>query len=381
MRLDWNGPAGRLLLIAIVVVTLSTAAAAQPITFTSGPADWYSPAATEHQAVCCGEVDCSPHMIGDTAVGLLTLRADDDAGAGAATVPFPGGSDRMMVSRNNSALLRSRVYTLFDHAAGAFSLTSQPPAGAPTSTTANLDRLVVGAERVIWNDRLSLEIRLPISSDRAYSFDRLSLQSDSVIGNIGLITKVQLAKTSSYAVAAGVASQIPTGQSISGQYGGASFQVDHDAYYVSPFLAITGAPSEDWFYNGFAQIDFTLEENTVTAFGQSRDYSDQTLLRLSAGGGRWFFRKDHGLLRGMAGIGELHYTATLDDSDAVTLLGTGQAVTLGSTGNSSDVLNLTSGLHIEFKGGSNARVAASVPLRNSQRFHDATLMVQFNIPL
>lgn len=79
---------------------------------------------------------------------------------------------------------------------------------------------------------------------------------------------------------------------------------------------------------------------------------------------------------------ELHYTTALDDSNDVTLIGTGAAVTLGSTGGRSlDVLNLTSGLHLEFQGGTNARVAASVPLDSGQRFSDATLMVQFNVPL
>jgi hypothetical protein len=372
---------GRLLLVVTVVATLPTAASAQVYSFPSGPSDWYGHE-TDSTACLWGDVDCAPRMIGDAGFGLLTVLADDDAGSGTAGVPFAGGSDRLIVARNNSALLRNRFYTIFDHSSGAFSLGSQPPVGSPTSTTAALDRVVVGAEHVFWEGRASIEVRLPISSDRDYSFDRLSLQSDGVIGNVGLVTKVQLAKSPTWALAGGIASQIPTAQGVSGQFGGRSFQVDSNVYCVSPFLALTAAPNSDWFYNGFAQVDFALGDSSVKAFGQSRSYDDPTLLRLNAGGGRWFFRRNHGLLRGMAGMCELHYTTALDDSNDVTLIGTGAAVTLGSTaGRSLDVLNLTSGLHLEFQGGSNARVAASVPLNNGQRFSDATLMVQFNVPL
>lgn len=382
MRTGWGSPTGRLLLIMTVVLTLPAVASAQVYAFPSGPSDWYSADSADGGMCCFGDVDCAPQMIGDAGFGLLTVLADDDAGSGTATVPFAGGSERLIVGRNNSALQRNRFYTIFDHSSGAFAMGSRPPVGPPTSTTADLDRVIIGAEHVIWDGLASFEIRLPFSSDRTYSFDRLSVQNDGIVGNVGLILKVQLAKSANWALAGGIASQIPTGQSISGQFGSTSFQVDSNAYYVSPYLALSGAPTSDWFYNGFAQVDFALGDNTVKAFGQSRSYHDQTLLRLSAGGGRWFFRKDHGFLRGMAGMCELHYTTALDDSDDVTLLGTGAAVALGGTaGDSLDVVNLTSGLHLEFQGGSNARIAASVPLMNGQRFYDATLMVQFDVPL
>jgi hypothetical protein len=57
------------------------------------------------------------------------------------------------------------------------------------------------------------------------------------------------------------------------------------------------------------------------------------------------------------------------------------AQTLSNAAGNQDVLNLTSGLHLELPGNANARVGVNVPLRSDERFHDATLMVQVNIGL
>ena len=176
--------------------------------------------------------------------------------------------------------------------------------------------------------------------------------------------------------------QLPTGGDITGQFDNNAFTIENDAVIVSPFLAFVAAPNSNWFYQGFAQADFAAKGNTFSGLGQSTEFDTQSLLRLS-GGGRWFFRKNHGLLRGLAGLAELHFTTTLEDSDSTTLLNLPMAgaQTLSNAAVRQSVLNLTSGLHLELPGKANARVGVNVPLRDDQRFHDATLMVQVNISL
>ena len=60
---------------------------------------------------------------------------------------------------------------------------------------------------------------------------------------------------------------------------------------------------------------------------------------------------------------------------------TASAQTLSNVDGYQNILNLTSGLHLELPGNANARVGVNVPLRGNERFHDATLMVQVNIGL
>lgn len=319
-------------------------------------------------------------MFGDTFVGLLDVATDNDGVMGGARIPFPGGSNRLVIARNNSALTRDRFYVAYEHTTGAMSASSQ----AASITNASLDRTILGLEKTFFDDQASLEIRLPFAAQRDFRFNRFSIQSDGEFGNVALIGKLQLVKTRHRVISTGIAVQLPTGGDISGEFDGNAFTIENDAVVISPFLAFASASDcSNWFWQGFAQTDYYAKGNTFSGLGQSVEYDGQSLLRLSGGGGRWFFRKNNGLLRGLAGIVELHFTSTLDEADSTTFLNipTASAQTLSNVDGYQNILNLTSGLHLELPGNANARVGVNVPLRGNERFHDATLMVQVNIGL
>tara|TARA_R110002072_G_scaffold179059_1_gene335092 strand:- start:166104 stop:167054 length:951 start_codon:yes stop_codon:yes gene_type:complete len=316
-------------------------------------------------------------MLGDTFVSLLDINTDNDGILSAARIPFPGGSNRLVIARNNSALVRDRFYLAYEHTTGALNASSQ----TTMSNGANLDRTILGLEKVFLDGQASLEVRLPFAAQRDFTFNRFSIQSDGEFGNVGLIGKLQIVKTENKVVSAGIGLQLPTGGDVNGEFDGVIFAIENDAVVVSPFLAFAATPDSNWFYQGFAQTDFIAKGNTFSGLGQSSEFHSQSLLRLSGGGGRWFFRKNHGLLRGLAGLAELHFTTTLEDSDSTTLVSMARAQALSNADGHQSVLNLTSGLHLELPGSANARVGVNVPLRDHQRFHDATLMVQVNIPL
>jgi hypothetical protein len=346
--------------------------------FQSGLPDWVMSTASDvGPSNSWGTVDSTPAMLGDTFVGLLDINTDNDGILSAAQIPFPGGSNRLVIARNNSALVRDRFYVAYEHTTGALNASSQ----TVMSNGANLDRTILGLEKVFWDGQASLEVRLPFAAQRDFTFSRFSIHSDGEFGNVGLIGKLQLVKTENRVVSAGVGLQIPTGGDINGEFDGSVFTIENDAVVISPFLAFAATPDSNWFYQGFAQADFTAKGNTFSGLGQLTEFDSQSLLRLSGGGGRWFFRKNHGLMRGLAGLVELHFTTTLEDSDSTTLVSNASAQTLSNTAGHQSVLNLTSGLHLELPGSANARVGVNVPLRDDQRFHDATLMVQVNIPL
>ncbi len=349
--------------------------------FRPGLPDWVSsPGGDECQQECWGPVDCTPTMFGDTFVGLLDVNTDNDGILGAARIPFPGGSNRLVIARNNSALVRDRFYVAYEHTTGAMSASSQ----STSSTDASLDRTILGLEKAFLDGRASIEVRLPFAAQRDFRFNRFSIQSDGEFGNVGLIGKLQLVKTRNKVFSTGIAILLPTGGDISGEFDGNAFTIENDAIVISPFLAFaSAAEGSDWFWQGFAQTDYYARGNTFSGLGQSVEHDRQSLLRLSGGGGRWFFRKNDGLLRGLAGIAELHFTSTLDEADSATFLNipSASAQTLSNVDGYQNVLNLTSGLHLELPGKANARVGVNVPLRGDERFHDATLMVQVNIPL
>lgn len=347
--------------------------------FHSGQTDWVTTSSTDDSCCsCCGPVDCTPEMFGDTFVGLLDIATDNDGIMSSARIPFPGGSNRLVIANNNSALIQDRFYVTVDHTTGSLSATSQ----GVSNNGASLDRTTLSIEKSFFDGMASLEVRVPFAAERRFTFNRFSIRNDGEFGNVSLIGKLQLSKSACKAVSAGVAVQLPTGGDIIGDYDGSQFTIENDAVYISPFVAFAATPDQNWFYQGFGQLDFAVKGNTLSGAGLSTEYDNQSLLRLSLGGGRWLFRRNCGLFRGLAGIAELHYTSTLEDADTVTQvnpMNISRIQVLTNSRNREDVLNLTSGLHLDLSDNANARVGVNVPLRDDQRFHDATLMVQVNI--
>lgn len=343
--------------------------------FKSGGSDWYSP------QYDCRErpVECTPAMLGDTFVGLPTLNNDNNAVLSGAGIPFPGGSDRTVVATNNSALTRSRAYVVYDHITGALRAS-----GANAAAGTTLDRAVLGLEYALADNAISLEVRVPVGAQRQLSSNDLLIEGGGELGNVSLISKFQLNRTSMAASSAGVAVTLPSADDVTGTIGGDPFRIDNKTILVSPYLAFATAPNENWFTQGFGQVDIAVKESDfVSATGQRGVVENQTLLRLSVGTGYWFFRKDADdccMFRGLAGLAELHYTTPLEDQDSLLFTQAGLTQFLRNSANRDDVVNISSGFHMEFPC-ADARVGVNVPVRQSQRFHDTTLTVQLNFAL
>jgi hypothetical protein len=112
--------------------------------------------------------------------------------------------------------------------------------------------------------------------------------------------------------------------------------------------------------------------------------TDQTLLHVDVGSGYWLYRQPAAtVLTGVAAIGEVHYTATLQDTDFVagarpTIFAPGATLDIRNPANSMNVVNVTTGLHFELFGNSTLRLAGAFPLtQRDDRFFDGELLLQF----
>ena len=122
------------------------------------------------------------------------------------------------------------------------------------------------------------------------------------------------------------------------------FTLKNDNWSMGPFLGFVATPTDRFFAQGFAQVEFPLGSNqfryfedegpkdpvndvplTVngksTPFAQDGHVRDQTLLNVDLGTGYWLVKDPcpDRWLNGLAGILELHYTTTLNDANIVTL--------------------------------------------------------------
>ncbi len=159
-----------------------------------------------------------------------------------------------------------------------------------------------------------------------------------------------------------------------------------------PFIGATWSPNDLFFSHSFVQVDIATGGNEVfmtdPAMGPGPvsigKHTPANLLLVDVGGGVWLFRNPSApYIQGVALIGEIHYTTTLQDADLVNSDATfpspnGQVVIFDPQ-NRRDFLNLTVGLHTDIGPLTSIRVGAVLPLREGpdQPF-DAEVHVSVN---
>lgn len=381
-------------------------------------------------------LSAAPSMIGDTSGGTCgSLQLG--AGKPAAIVGHPTfACSRLNIAENNSALIRDRFYVSYRHfnkASNIGGFLTTPDGGQ--QGTLNIDRITVGLERMI-ADECSLELRVPINRQltSSLSFTRVTSPStgetetfvpiddyDIDLGNIGLILKHELHRSQRLFISGGVAFDFPTSRDVEiknnlvngtfiienpdgsstlvpNQNSDIDAQIQNELLTISPFLAFVASPHENWFVQGFVQVDKPLRNLSVsidatsslpaigippTTISGSEPIEIQSLGRFNLGIGRWFNWKHYSRNRRRVAItSEIHYTTTLEDAVLTEFnLIPGAPPTappiqlsLGNISNRNDVLTNTSGL-IFVADKTTVTTAVGIPLRGGD---DRGFQVEYN---
>jgi hypothetical protein len=321
----------------------------------------------------------SPHMFGDTLRpgGTLSIRAQDPQGQQGPVVDLPlGGASSYNVADNNSAIPLDRVYFLYN---GFFNAVDSSIPGLPAQST-DLHVYRVGLEKTFFDGRWSVDLRMPLISN--YDLRTPGLVTDSgSIGNLSMFLKRLIYQGDNVAVASGLGIGLPTGNDVVVTTLTNRTTIENEAVHLMPYIALTSSLNERWFLQSFSQIDFaTSGNNVVTPQGTAGIFTEQNLLHMDVGLGRWLGQPmGYRYLRGMAGIVELHYTSTIQDSDQVVVNNPGVNQRFQVDANRIDLLNLTSGLHFQLTPAANLRVGAVVPLKSEpDRVFDSEIFVSFN---
>jgi hypothetical protein len=141
-------------------------------------------------------------------------------------------------------------------------------------------------------------------------------------------------------------------------------------------------PSERWFWQGFVQLDVDANGNRARGdvggqhLSQFGVLHDATLLFVDAGVGYTLYERDcpHGMLR-ISPTAEIHYSTTLQDTDAVA----GNGFVVRSATRRFDVLNLTFGTAVVLNERLAIRPALAFPLRDEDdKQFDLEAMLQID---
>ncbi|GAA5508075.1 hypothetical protein [Novipirellula caenicola] len=290
-------------------------------------------------------------------------------------VPGPGVSTRRVkVAENFSPAVRHRAYLNYNFFNDAF------------GGLGDISRYTLGIEHVLLEDLISVEFRLPTAATYG-STQTLGTRQDRnfEIGNFTIIPKAVLLYDRHYIWSAGVGVSVPTADDTRLQSNGQDLLVvENESVHLLPFTGLMYRYSDDLSFQSYVQLDIAANGDpirgnrvgdTLPVLGK---FNDSTLMHLDVAATKSIYRnpnRNSGLIQQALLNTELHYTATLQDTDVVSAGGLRYA-NLASNFN---ILNATTGLHLVLSDKLVVTPAMSIPLRDGldEQF-DYEAMVQIN---
>ena len=330
----------------------------------------------------------APFLLGDSFAPSIQIQTGLSSFHDEPSVLLPqgGGATRAKIAENSAALPMDRVIFNYNHFHNAVDDFDQ---------STNADRFTLGFEKIIFDGLASVDVRLPLTANNDISTATFG-RNGSELGNLSVSLKALLSSDRDSAFVAGMTIDIPTGEGISATLNRDTTPLNivasNDALHLAPFLGFLFAPGDLFTHQGFLQIDVPTNANaiqfsdaspalvTTELLEQTLLYVDYSLSTLIYDAGR-SSRNGHDVRR-ISGLTELHYTTTLEDSDAVLINTALNTFSLTSLGNRLDVLNLTLGLHTVLNNGTQLRFGTVTPLTDDDdRYFDFEVQAQVNIPL
>jgi hypothetical protein len=332
----------------------------------------------------------APNMFGDTLppqVSYMPFKSTPggaDRNISAFNAPLGGGGS-YNISENNTSVPTDRVYFVYKGFFNAASNTVAIGPNGPIQQSVDLHRYLLGFEKTFLDGNASIDVRMPFIS--GLDFQGLGITSDGGnVGNMTMYLKGLLYADDASAFATGLGIGLPTGSDFNVDFpdpgNAGSLTLRNETVTLMPFIASTMSLNDRWFMQSFGQVLFVTSGDTVVNNNQVVGiFNPQNLLQTDVGLGRWLWRdSSRPYFTGLAGVFELHYTSTIQDSDVLNMpQGNPLAGQLVNDANRLDLLNLTSGIHAQLGPMSSLRIGSVVPLRQSpDRVFDSEIQVSFN---
>ncbi len=292
---------------------------------------------------------------------------------GGRPLPGPGVAvRRVKLAENFSPEVRNRYFGSFNFFNDAF------------GGLGDIGRYVLGVERVLLSDLVSIEMRLPFAGTYASSQALDGPEDrDFEFGNAALIAKGVLLRNDQFIWSGGMGITLPLADDSRFSQGGRTvLMVKNETVHLLPFTALLYRKNRDTNFQAYMQLDIAaggdpvFADLTGTSLPKIGEFNDSSLMHLDFAMSHVLYRNDHRhLLRQVIGNSEIHYSGTLESADMV------QSNNINYTNlkRHFNVVNATTGLHLVLGDSVVVTPAMSVPLRDGlDRQFDFEAIVQLN---
>ncbi|MGV3485298.1 MAG: hypothetical protein ACO1RT_12835 [Planctomycetaceae bacterium] len=265
---------------------------------------------------------------------------------------------RTKLSENFSPDLRDRVffnYNFFNDAFGGLG---------------DVSRYVLGLERIVFDDVMSVEVRLPMAGTLT-SHQQADSPGDRSfeLGNMTLVGKFLLLKSDDLTWTAGSGVTAPLADDARLMRGDNELlRIENEGIHFLPFMGLLKRFDRRTYFQAYTQFDFDANGNPVAVNlggGPLQDigtFSDSALAHVDLSGHRVIYqnRRPSSILKALIANAELHYTGTLQESDVVS----GGGVTVANLKGNFNIVNATFGAHLLLGKNLVVTPGMAVPLRD-----------------
>jgi hypothetical protein len=287
-----------------------------------------------------------------------TIGINPGNGQSGRPIPSPGVAvRRVKIAENFSPEVRDRAffnYSFFNDAFGGLG---------------DVSRYILGFEKILVDDLVSFEARLPLAGTYGSGQALDSAASrDFELGNAAFILKGVLLRSDRMIWSGGLGVGVPLASDTVITRGGQNIVViENEAVHLLPFMGLLLRKNRDTAFQGYAQVDVATNGDPIFAdltggpLPRIGKFNDSTLLHLDAAVNHVLYRNRRGrMLRELIGNAELHYTGTLQDSDFVSSGG----LTYTNLKRNFNIVNATVGMHMAIANHWVVSPGMSVPLRD-----------------
>jgi hypothetical protein len=265
---------------------------------------------------------------------------------------------RTKLSENFSPEVRDRCflsYSFFNDAFGGLG---------------DVNRYVLGFEKVLIDELMSFEVRMPMAGTYA-SRQRVEQpgERDFELGNMTLVSKFVLLRSDKFTMTGGTGITVPFADDAKLLRGTDELlRIENEAVHILPFTGLLYRYDRLTTFQAYTQFDVDMQGNPVLANldgGPLRGigrFTDSSLGHADISAHRLVYdrRRSSSKLKGVIANAELHYTGTLRESDSVA----GGGVVVTNLKKNFNIVNGTVGAHLLVGNNVVITPAMSVPLRD-----------------